>query len=91
MMRLQTLPIAYYPALSDEDLDKLLADDKPDTVEFLITSARDVKSLNVNSLTDDLPGVRTILFLNVGIGRFGPAYGKILCRWRRSKSPLVIF
>jgi hypothetical protein len=52
------LPIAYYPALSDEDLDKLLADDKPDTVEFLVTSAKDAKSLDFKTLTDDIPGVR---------------------------------
>ncbi|KAJ9111255.1 hypothetical protein QFC22_006555 [Naganishia vaughanmartiniae] len=58
--KMYTLPIAYYPALSDDDLDKLLADDKPDTVEFLVTESRDVKSLNISSLTDDLPGVEKV-------------------------------
>ncbi|KAJ9091071.1 hypothetical protein QFC20_007746 [Naganishia adeliensis] len=58
--KMYTLPIAYYPALSDEDLDKLLADDKPDTIEFLVTSARDAKSLDLESLTDDIPGIEKI-------------------------------
>ncbi|KAJ9107139.1 hypothetical protein QFC19_002799 [Naganishia cerealis] len=58
--KMYTLPIAYYPTLSDEDLDKLLADDKPDTVEYLVTSARDAKSLDLKSLTDDIPGIQKI-------------------------------
>ncbi|GHJ89423.1 hypothetical protein NliqN6_5825 [Naganishia liquefaciens] len=58
--KMYTLPIAYYPALSDEDLDKLLADDKPDTVEFLVTSAKDAKSLDLKTLTDDIPGIEKI-------------------------------
>ncbi|KAI5450214.1 aspartate--tRNA ligase msd1 [Naganishia albida] len=58
--KMYTLPIAYYPALSDEDLDKLLADDKPDTIEFLVTSAKEAKSLDLKSLTDDIPGIEKI-------------------------------
>ncbi|KAJ9095328.1 hypothetical protein QFC21_005694 [Naganishia friedmannii] len=75
--KMYTLPIAYYPALSDEDLDKLLADDKPDTIEYLVTSARDVKSLHVNSLIEDIPGVRTFPIPGVCVGFDTGAYRQI--------------
>jgi aspartyl-tRNA synthetase len=51
------LPIAYYPALSDADIDKLLADDKPDTVEFMITPKQDVGSLQINKLAEEMQDV----------------------------------
>lgn len=54
---MQTLPIAYYPALSDADIDKLLADDKPDTVEFMITPKRDVAALQVDKLAEEMQDV----------------------------------
>lgn len=53
----QTLPIAYYPALSDADIDKLLADDKPETVEFMITPAQDASLVDVKALAVDMNDV----------------------------------
>jgi hypothetical protein len=68
------LPIAYYPALSDADIDKLLADDKPDTVEFMITPKQDVGSLQVDKLAEEMQDVsrpggrhRNIAFNNVNL------------------------
>ena len=51
------MPIAYYPALSDADIDKLLADDKPDTVEFMITPKQDVGSLQMDRLVEEMQDV----------------------------------
>ena len=47
----QTLPIGYYPALSDADIDKVLMDQSIYTVEWMITRAEDVKQLDLDSLT----------------------------------------
>jgi hypothetical protein len=54
---MQTLPIAYYEALSDADIDKLLADDKPDTVEFLITPKKDASLIDVSKLSEEMVDV----------------------------------
>ena len=54
---MQTLPIAYYPTLSDADIDKLLADEKPDTVEFMITPKRDVGSVQMDKLAEEMHDV----------------------------------
>ncbi|KAK8845377.1 hypothetical protein IAR55_006090 [Kwoniella newhampshirensis] len=44
-----TLPIGYYPSLSDNDLDKILLDQSPYTVEFMITPAAQAKGLDIAS------------------------------------------
>ncbi|WWD22322.1 aspartate-tRNA ligase [Kwoniella shandongensis] len=44
-----TLPIGYYPTLSDADLDKILLDQSPSTVEFMITPAEQAKGLDIAS------------------------------------------
>jgi len=54
---LQTLPISYYPPLSDASIDKLLADEKPDTVEFMITPKQDVQSIQVDKLAEEMQDV----------------------------------
>jgi aspartyl-tRNA synthetase len=51
------LPISYYPTLSDADIDKLLVDDKPDTVEFMITPKQDVASLQMDKLVEEMQDV----------------------------------
>ncbi len=42
----QTLPIGYYPTLSDDDLDRILLDQSISTVEYMITPAAQAKGLN---------------------------------------------
>ncbi|KAK4683653.1 aspartyl-tRNA synthetase, partial [Tremellales sp. Uapishka_1] len=41
-----TLPLGYYPALSDSDLDTILLDESPSTVEFLVTPASQATAIN---------------------------------------------
>jgi len=53
----QTLPISYYPPLSDASIDKLLADEKPDTVEFMITSKQDAVSVQFDKLAEEMQDV----------------------------------
>ncbi|WWC57851.1 aspartate-tRNA ligase [Kwoniella dejecticola CBS 10117] len=45
-----TLPIGYYPTLSDASLDKVLLDQSPSTVEFMIVPARQAEGLDIPSL-----------------------------------------
>lgn len=47
---LQTLPIGYYPTLSDESLDKILMDKSQYTVEWMVTSGEYAKSLDIPAL-----------------------------------------
>jgi aspartyl-tRNA synthetase len=56
-MHMQTLPISYYPPLSDASIDKLLADEKPDTVEFMITPKQDVASVHFDKLAEEMQDV----------------------------------
>ena len=48
----ETLPIGYYPAMSDADLDKILVDESAYTVEWMITPAAHADSID--------PGVMTL-------------------------------
>ncbi|WRT63567.1 aspartate-tRNA ligase [Kwoniella shivajii] len=45
-----TLPIGYYPTLSDASLDKVLLDQSPSTIEYLISPAAQAQALNIRSL-----------------------------------------
>ncbi|WVW81529.1 hypothetical protein I302_103524 [Kwoniella bestiolae CBS 10118] len=45
-----TLPIGYYPTLSDASLDKILLDQSPSTVEFMIVPAHQAEGLDIPSL-----------------------------------------
>lgn len=49
---MKTLPIGYYPTLADEDLDKILLDQSPSQVEFMITPAHQAKDLDIGSLAE---------------------------------------
>jgi aspartyl-tRNA synthetase len=44
------LPIGYYPALSDESLDRILLDQSQYTVEWMITPQEHAKALDLQSL-----------------------------------------
>lgn len=46
----KTLPIGYYPSLSDESLDAILLDQRPTTIEWMITPAEHAQHLDVESL-----------------------------------------
>ena len=48
--RSQTLPIGYYPTLSDESLDKILVHKSQYTVEWMSIPAAQAKSLNAEAL-----------------------------------------
>jgi len=48
----QTLPIGYYPTLADESLDKILLDQNPSHVEFMITPAHLAKNLDIGSIAE---------------------------------------
>lgn len=48
----QTLPIGYYPDLSDDDIDKILVDERPSTVEWMVTPAEWAKHLNVPDIRE---------------------------------------
>lgn len=54
----QTLPIGYYPTLSDESLDKILLDQNPSHVEFMITPAALAKNLDIGAIAESLQVVR---------------------------------
>ncbi|WVF66383.1 aspartate-tRNA ligase [Kwoniella sp. CBS 6097] len=45
-----TLPIGYYPSLSDAALDKILLDQSPSHVEFMITPAAQAAGLDIPSI-----------------------------------------
>lgn len=62
----QTLPIGYYPALSDDDLDTILGDEREYTVEWMITPAANVGGLDPATLLHNNPLVSLVacLFLN---------------------------
>ncbi|WOO80187.1 Aspartate--tRNA ligase [Vanrija pseudolonga] len=47
-----TLPIGYYPTLSDESLDKILVDERPSTVEWMITPAAIASGLDIPSFAE---------------------------------------
>lgn len=55
---IQTLPIGYYPTLADEDLDKILLDQSPSQVEFMITPAKFAKDLDIGSFAESSQFVR---------------------------------
>lgn len=44
-----TLPIGYYPTLSDASLDKVLVDENASTVEWMVTPAAIAEGLDVNA------------------------------------------
>lgn len=46
----QTLPIGYYPTLTDESLDKVLLDQSQYTVEWMVTPAAQAKALDERAL-----------------------------------------
>lgn len=46
----QTLPIGYYPTLSDDSLDKILLDESQYTVEWMITSGKYAKELDLKAM-----------------------------------------
>lgn len=46
----QTLPIGYYPTLSDNSLDKILLDQNPYTVEWMVTPAAQAAGLDIPSI-----------------------------------------
>lgn len=46
----QTLPIGYYPTLTDESLDKVLLDQSQYTVEWMVTPAAQAKVLDERAL-----------------------------------------
>ncbi|ORX33558.1 putative mitochondrial aspartyl-tRNA synthetase [Kockovaella imperatae] len=48
-----TLPLGYYPDLSDADLDKVLLDQSQYTVEWMITRSEHAKYLNMDDLRND--------------------------------------
>ena len=48
----KTLPIGYYPTLADESLDKILLDQNPSHVEFMITPANLAKDLDIGSIAE---------------------------------------
>ncbi|WWC85555.1 aspartate-tRNA ligase [Kwoniella dendrophila CBS 6074] len=45
-----TLPIGYYPTLSDAALDKILLDQSPSTVEYMIVPAHQAEGLDIPAL-----------------------------------------
>lgn len=45
-----TLPIGYYPTLSDDSLDKVLLDQNPYTVEWMVTPAAQAAGLDIPSI-----------------------------------------
>ncbi|RXK37660.1 aspartate-tRNA ligase [Tremella mesenterica] len=45
-----TLPIGYYPTLSDCDIDRILLDESQYTVEWMITPAQQAEALDIASL-----------------------------------------
>ncbi|OWZ33872.1 aspartate-tRNA ligase [Cryptococcus neoformans AD2-60a] len=45
-----TLPIGYYPTLSDNSLDKILLDQNPYTVEWMVTPAAQAAGLDIPSI-----------------------------------------
>ncbi|KAI9635996.1 uncharacterized protein MKK02DRAFT_44694 [Dioszegia hungarica] len=45
-----TLPIGYYPTLSDESLDKILLDESQYTVEWMVTAGEYAKQVDIPSL-----------------------------------------
>jgi aspartyl-tRNA synthetase len=55
---IQTLPIGYYPTLADESLDKILLDQNPSHVEFMITPAHLAKNLDIGSIAESSQVVR---------------------------------
>jgi len=48
----KTLPVGYYPTLADESLDKILLDQNPSHVEFMITPANLAKDLDIGSIAE---------------------------------------
>jgi hypothetical protein len=49
---IKTLPIGYYPTLADESLDKILLDQSPSQVEFMITPAKWAKDLDIGAIAE---------------------------------------
>lgn len=46
----QTLPIGYYPTLSDASLDRILLDESQYTVEWMATTAEYARALDFDAL-----------------------------------------
>lgn len=55
------MPISYYPALPDADLDRLIQDENPYTVEYLVVSASQASRLDDKFLSEQLNEVRQYL------------------------------
>lgn len=47
-----TLPIGYYPTFDDASLDKILLDQRPSTVEWMITPAKWAKDIDIAKFAD---------------------------------------
>lgn len=54
-----TLPIGYYPTLTDESLDKVLMDQNASTVEWMVTPASIAQGIDVNALAGSSQFVRS--------------------------------
>ncbi|GMK58926.1 hypothetical protein CspeluHIS016_0603680 [Cutaneotrichosporon spelunceum] len=52
-----TLPVGYYPTMSDEALDKILMDQSPSTVEWMITPKAWAESVDVSKVGNENPYV----------------------------------
>jgi aspartyl-tRNA synthetase len=65
----QTLPIGYYPTLADESLDKILLDQNPSHVEFMITPANLAKDLDIGSIAESSQVVSAPLLYSTGVDR----------------------
>lgn len=52
-----TLPIGYYPTMSDESLDKILMDESPSTIEWMVTPKAWAEALDVAKIGLENPYV----------------------------------
>jgi aspartyl-tRNA synthetase len=57
-----TLPIGYYPTLSDASLDKILMDENQSTVEWMVTPAQFANAMDVKTLAGDSQFVSSQVF-----------------------------
>lgn len=48
-----TLPIGYYPTLDDASLDKILVDQRPSTVEWMVTPAKWAQGIDIAKFADN--------------------------------------
>jgi aspartyl-tRNA synthetase len=56
-----TLPVGYYPTMSDEALDKILMDQSPSTVEWMVTPKAWADSVDVKKHGAENPYVSCCL------------------------------